>query len=268
MTAPAPKPPAELPHDFAEAQHFLQRLDCLAKSFCFVTIDDVTLPDGSKRGDHRLLQTIHGSIFEVHEKLAALNRRGAGVYVTINRTAEGKRRKKANLERVRGVWADLDRGRPAEFRREPTMLVESSPGRYQAHWLTDPFVDDLTAEDHPAVMRSILAVHEGADPNAADLVRVMRLPGYWHQKRTPHLVRIVSAGPTYTRDQLVAAFPLIKITPRQKDERMRLHASDAPAHEVDERGAMVLQNYLDTAIDGELKTLSERQRVSVTTRRM
>ncbi|MCS5565424.1 MAG: phage/plasmid primase, P4 family, partial [Methylococcales bacterium] len=63
-------------------------------------------------------------------------------------------------------------------------------------------------EQHQSVMDRMVADY-GSDPNAKDLCRVLRLPGFYHQKGTPHLVRIVQDSGTerYSAEQLIAAFP-------------------------------------------------------------
>ena len=53
----------------------------------------------------------------------------------------------------------------------------------------------------------------GSDPNAKDLSRVLRVPGFLHRKdrNNPHLVRIVaSPGWRYPRQQIIEAFPPVE----------------------------------------------------------
>ena len=53
----------------------------------------------------------------------------------------------------------------------------------------------------------------GSDPNAKDLSRVLRVPGFLHRKdrNNPHLVRVVSSpGWRYPRRQIVDAFPPVR----------------------------------------------------------
>jgi hypothetical protein len=52
----------------------------------------------------------------------------------------------------------------------------------------------------------------GCNPAARDLVRVLRVPGFWHMKNpdTPHLVSLVEvSGRKYAADEIVEAFPPI-----------------------------------------------------------
>ena len=89
----------ELAPDFDEAAAFLEALEPGA-SFTFQTFDD----SPSKRCD--LVRQHHGTLAACWDDLAALNRQGAGVFVTVNAT-DGQGRKAANVTGVRGVFADL-----------------------------------------------------------------------------------------------------------------------------------------------------------------
>ena len=73
----------------------------------------------------------------------------------------------------------------------------------------------FTRDDHRAVMQTMVERH-GSDPNAKDLARVLRLPGFLHQKGVPFMVRLTGDGlteldldlaKTYSRDEILAAFP-------------------------------------------------------------
>lgn len=218
----APLPPFDTPPaELNEARGFLEMLDPGAKSFTFVTFDDVELDDGKKRSDGRLVGMWHGALDDVSAELARLNRLGAGVFVTVNET-DGRGRKAENVTRVRAVWADDDGGGAGgEFPEAgpPSIVVETSPGKRHTYWC----VDGLTAEEHAGVMRRMVQDY-GADPAAADLARVLRLPGFSHMKRASrdkgHVVRVTGGnaeiarmlGETvqpFSRDTLLRVFPPI-----------------------------------------------------------
>jgi hypothetical protein len=56
---------------------------------------------------------------------------------------------------------------------------------------------------------------------------VLRLPGFYHNKAEPYLVRIVEAsGKRYTRDELLKAFPPVKEDPAPPP----VFSSDSSAH--------------------------------------
>lgn len=145
-----------------------------------------------------------------------MNSQGAGVFVVVN--AGGRRGDSIN--RVRALFADFDEADEArEFGHlalAPSIIVESSPGKHHAYWLSDPD-DPLPLGEFTAAQKAIAATL-GADPKVCDLPRVMRLPGYWHRKGDAHLVRIISStGRRYSadvlRDWLAALAPAATVAP-------------------------------------------------------
>lgn len=141
--------------------------------------------------------------------LEALNDKGAGVFLTINET-DGKGRCTENITKVRAVFADLD-GSPLEpvLPFNPHMVIESSPGRYHAYWLTD----DIPLDQFRGIQQSI-AHKFNSDPKIIDLPRVMRVPGYlWNKSVNPFMTKIVSTCPNQpkiTLDEVRAIYPPLK----------------------------------------------------------
>ncbi len=148
----------------------------------------------------------HGTFEKFSDDLASQNRKGAGVFVTVNKT-DGKGRKAENIVRIRGVWQDDDNGFEGELPLEPTLEVESSPGKFHRYWVIDPEYGEMSFETFDAVM-SVLVGKYGSDPNAKDRSRVLRLPGSMHMKNTPgHLVKIVGGSKErYPAEVIVSAF--------------------------------------------------------------
>lgn len=186
--------------DLAQAAEFLALLDESAGAWTFQTFDD-----DKRRKDKRLAQIINAPLEDAAEELSALSRRGAGVFVTVNET-DGKGRKVANIRRIRAVWHEDDEGVPRAFPLAPSIQVASSAGKFHRYWLVE---DDLTTCQFRGVMNTLVEDY-GSDPNAKDLARVMRLPGFPNQKTAyaaPFVVRLLDSGPTYTAAEIVAAFP-------------------------------------------------------------
>ena len=76
--------------------------------------------------------------------LPALNDRGAGIFLMINE-GDGLGRSNENVTRVRSYFADFDGAElPTEWKLAPSLLVESSPGKYHAYWLLsdEPTLDN------------------------------------------------------------------------------------------------------------------------------
>lgn len=185
-----------------QAEKFLGTLDPFALQWCFQTFDD-----GPEKHGH-LASIKRGTLQELAPALQALNAQGAGVFVTVNEVAPGKLRKAENITRVRAVFADFDDASRDNLvalqgmALEPSILVESSPGKFHAYWL----VDDLALKDFTPLQQAI-AEKLGTDNAVKDLPRVMRVPGFIHKKGAPELVKLLaSSGKTYTMAELQAAF--------------------------------------------------------------
>lgn len=131
----------------------------------------------------------HGITDKNLDTLTKLQEKGAGIYFMVN-AGDGKGRKKENVTGVRAVFIDLD-GEPLPDKWElaPHIVVESSPGRYHAYWIaTDCPLDKFTS------VQQALAVKFNSDPSVHDLPRVLRVPGFIHQKGEPFMTSIISAS--------------------------------------------------------------------------
>jgi hypothetical protein len=64
-----------------EVERFLQALDSAAVSWTFQTFDD-----DNKRDDQNLVRVLHGTLAKHWATLVRLNKRGAGIFVTVNET--------------------------------------------------------------------------------------------------------------------------------------------------------------------------------------
>ena len=86
---------------FEEAEVFLEALAGKDAQFTFQTFDDVEVWDEAKqkavkRMDNSLVRVCHGTFNEHKQTLTAINKRGGGVFVTINET-DLKGHKKENI---------------------------------------------------------------------------------------------------------------------------------------------------------------------------
>ncbi|MBA3909453.1 MAG: hypothetical protein C0524_06085 [Rhodobacter sp.] len=171
--------------DLAMAGRFLRALDAMSPGGTFQTFDD------SKPPRRELARVLHGSLAGHAKTLAGLQAKGAGVFVTVNET-DLAGRSRANVTRVRAFFVDLD-GAPLEPVRawlEPHILVETSPGRWHAYWL----VSDCPLDAFTRIQKQLIAAF-GSDKSVHDLPRVMRLPGFWHQKGQPVRVQLCDTAP-------------------------------------------------------------------------
>lgn len=198
--------------NLGEAKRFLHALDPKAKSFTFQVFDD----DKSRKDKH-LAHIFHGGLDKHAASLEIYNGKGAGVFVTVNET-NGKGRKLSNMVRPRVIFQECDSAENYKFPLEPHLEVETSPGKFHRYWLIEP----ATApdwDDWSAVMEQLVKNY-GSDPNAKDITRVLRLPGFFHMKNpeAPFMVHIVHLGehPAFTWQEIAEAFPPIaKEKPQQ-----------------------------------------------------
>jgi hypothetical protein len=119
-----------------------------------------------------------------------------------------KHRTKKMFKRARAVFLDFDKSdKPApdidSFPIKPNIVVTSSPGKYHYYWLTET----TDAKEWNAVMEGITNQYDG-DPQAKDLARVLRLPGYNHNKYDPFMVKCTIHSDTpYNWFVIREAFP-------------------------------------------------------------
>ena len=85
------------------------------------------------------------------------------------------KRNKANVQITACLWADLDTADPAKIIPVPSVVLETSPERYQAFWPLTSAVEPVDAED---TSRRIAYAFkdEGADISGWDLTQLLRIP--------------------------------------------------------------------------------------------
>jgi hypothetical protein len=199
------------------AERFLAALDPSATSFTFQTFDD-----DADRKSLKLAHKLHGSLNQHWSELCRLSAAGAGVYVTVNET-NGRGRSAADVVRIRAVFVDLDKGEPlpAKFHAEPHVVVESSRSKWHAYWL----VEDCSLGEFGPLQQRLSRAY-GSDPVVHDLPRVMRLPGFVHQKirdgvrSVPFRSRLVEAHdrPAYAVEAAVAGLPGISADVSEREK--------------------------------------------------
>lgn len=211
----------------SEAERFLNWLDPHSNDFTFQTF--------AEKGKSGLAKQIPGTVTNLWSMLEFANRHKIGVAVTINETAGG--RKSENVTRMRAVWHEDDNGYSGSFPLEPSIVVQSSVGKFHRYWLVDGDwpADDLGRAEFTAVMDRMVRDY-GSDQGAKDISRAMRLPGTLHQKGAPQVVSIISPNDgsepvRYTRQEVVSAFV-----------EHPVNVSDAPATKV----------HCDTEVDLDL----------------
>lgn len=182
-----------------------QFLDLLTEEslVTFQTFDD------TKRQDKRLVRILHGTLDQHMEILHELNSKGAGVFFTVNQTDLQGRQSK-NVTRIRSFFIDLDGASldpVLSAPLEPHIIVESSPGRYHAYWI----VEGAPLNQFSIIQKKLISKFS-ADPCVHDLPRVMRLPGFFHNKQAPFMVRVIQSNKTlpYLYEGFIKAFEISK----------------------------------------------------------
>lgn len=201
----------DLTPDIGEARRFLSMI-APDGDVVFQTFDD----DEDRRENEPEISRKMAWTTRKFDALAAMNAKRAGVFLTVNRV-DGDKRKADKVTGVRALFADFDGTElPDAWGLDPSILVNTSPGKFHAYWLVD---GEFPREEFSAAQRAI-AAHFGTDPVVIDLPRVMRLPGFWHRKDGAHQVRIVEAsGYRYSVETMREWID--RITPEPEPERPR-----------------------------------------------
>lgn len=213
----------------------------------------------------------HGTLEEHRAFLRQLNQRGAGIYFTVNET-DLKGRRKEHITRVRAYMIDCDgitkpQDKTKKLRQiynsplKPSLIIETRNGLHVYWYSTGE--EAVDADDYRRV-NGRLAHHLGGDMKARDISRVMRVPGFLHQKdpSQPVEVKIVREFPdnVYTREQLLEAFAPY---PGEEEELEQARQAALPPEPINlERGTDQVRNYVLGALEGECRELATTQQGS------
>lgn len=161
--------------EYASAELYLNTLDPRTDQHIFFTC-----PDQKETKNSEITGHLIGSFQQHFGELSRRSMLGAAVYVTVNAT-DLKGRKKSNMSRPRAIWQEADEPGVPIPSLPPNMVVGTSPGKFHRYWLLDPKEPSPSWEEWDAVMARMV-MDFGSDKNAKDRCRVLRLPGFPHQK--------------------------------------------------------------------------------------
>lgn len=185
----------------------------MVRAYVEVLAGDATAPmtwqtfDDSPEKLRNMARIIHGRFNEVENELAQMNAAGGGIFVTVNET-NFRGRTKTDIVRVRAAFIDHDAGDLRPFAAPPSIVVASAAGLH-AYWLLDGLWSGVETSEIFANLQHRLALYYGSDPKVCDLPRVMRVPGFYHRKRKPRMVRLLDVQPhRYMVSELVSAHPI------------------------------------------------------------
>ena len=169
--------------------------------------------DDTPAKDKRKARVYNGTLRQHFDRLVAHNDEGCGIFCTVNET-DLKGRGKDNIVGIRAILADDDDGANAVdgFPLRPHMAVRSSRTngieKKQFYWTTS--CGDFAQYD--GVIERLIADYKVC-PGAKGINRVLRVPGFYHQKNPedPQMVEIIhmTDAPPYPWPAIVKAFPPI-----------------------------------------------------------
>ena len=197
--------------------------------FCLQTFSDV---DNS----NKTLTTCGKPSLYTVKQVADLNKKGAGIYFTPNQFPTGER--KANLCKGVNAWiVDCDDGtKPDQLKRieqspvQPSFVIESKNG-YHLYFLSK----DAKIENYQTIVKGLIEYFKG-DKACKDISRVLRVPGFLHQKdaKSPFMVKIVKTSPElkYGDLTMLESFPYDETLNAYKPLRTQHRASQGTFWEV------------------------------------
>ena len=213
---------SEREHSLGLARTFLESLDEEAETFCFQIFSDEDKKKSEEKVSPIEPRVLFGSIDDLFDKLYELNKKGAGIFVAVNEIT-GKKRKTEHVTRIRSVFVDLD-GAPLapvlQSSLSPHLIVQSSADRFHAYW----FVKDCQLDLFKPTQQELAKKFNG-DSVVCDLPRVMRVPGFFHQKnpKSPFLCNIYQKdeGLPYPFDKIIAEMKLDLFQNREAQDRLK-----------------------------------------------
>lgn len=215
--------------DVQQAERFLAFLEKDPNRFSFQIFDD-------KIGGNTIPKILHGGFEKHRDTLVRLNmQQTAGVFVTVNQT-DFLGRKAENITAIRAYFVDLDDPISAPIQAvldgplEPHLVVQSSREKYHAYWL----IEKAPLKSFSIVQEALIRRYHG-DPKVKDLARVMRLPGFFHQKKDRIRTNIVfeNARKAYFYEEFLHAF---QIDVSKKQKVLDLYKCDQILQAIKDRG--------------------------------
>lgn len=152
----------------------------------------------------------HPGVIQINPNAAyEANQEGYGIFWSVN-AFNGPRRIE-NLLHINAWAIDLDTGTKPEMLEKiksglvPTMLVETKRGFHVYFGASD-----AKQENHKNILLDRLVPFYGADKNARDLARILRVPGFYHMKdkNDPFLIQKVwTYKCLYSEAEMMAFYP-------------------------------------------------------------
>lgn len=135
-------------------------------------------------------RNLTGTLAEQWSNLVQYNQSGWGIFCCIN-AMNGQGRELSNVQYIRAHVVDFDNPltSAASYQRaiathpQPHFAVQSSAGKFHLYWLVEPYTGN---EFYTLQQRKLAQTYDG-DKSIIDATRVLRVPGFLHQKAEPFL---------------------------------------------------------------------------------
>ncbi len=163
-----------------DQRRFLDAVFGKETGYLFISTNDRAQEDPKKRWvDHSFVYPL-----QINEILGYIKQRdnaGLDVYVSAQLYKEPNYRRAKFVKTCPSAWSDLDTACPWGIEPEPTVVLETSPGRWHGFWRTPNPMAPSEAEE---LSRQIAYAHhrDGADLGGWDLSQVLRIPGTRNHK--------------------------------------------------------------------------------------
>lgn len=129
-------------------------------------------------------RNFYGEFWQFEPELRALNAEGWAIYFCANDPGSAYAKTSAFTE-LRAIYQDAEPGKTTDVMQEPEIagqqahfVVETSPGRLQRWWLTDP----IPAAQHRFIHKGMVEWHGHDHACATGPAQVMRAPGFVNHK--------------------------------------------------------------------------------------
>ena len=160
--------PKRLKIDLAEAARFLALLDPDGDKFLFSSFDDDKERDRRRRAkveEGVKPATKRGEIDRLKFWMEERQALGASICTTVQ-AFRGTSRKSQDIQGLRAIFGEFDTEPRKTFPIQPSITIETSPGKFHAYWLIDA-ENPIEIEDFDGIKRRIVTDY-GADANARD----------------------------------------------------------------------------------------------------
>ena len=120
------------------------------------------------------------------------------------------------------IYVDADTCHPDVFLVKPSLVVTTSPGRYQCYWYLDAAVPAIEAAEvaHKMCVRH---ADDACDPSGWTPAKLMRVPGTSHRKtETAYEVTSEDTGLRYTFDEVLEPYRNVEVSSVLKVEETDL----------------------------------------------